>query len=527
VQLATDPDPPSDEVGTTGTHMFHAADGDRRFNRALVWQPLDPSVQILREPREALPKVGVDCLEAAIVVTDGEADAGYVPLQVMQSTGAVQTSGVQQQLQVTGLIDLLNLSRQELASHGASARMYLRPKGERWPFLNGNNHLVWQDGEPIDPFVFAVLSEQQSDESAFPTLLFQREVFNEGLSLLEMSPLQRLLSARGPCGFDADLSHVPAWAMPADTRQRLLDPQFASIYLRDRALVLKKVLASEIGRCNLSRDSIDSIISLAERMRLVSVPRGTTVAWLQILLHYGHTISGDIAPAPPTNPVLAAVAAQSNLQLSVTQPSGRNSSNSRWLVRYTNGVMDTDALSHFIFGELLIPLDLAATSSDIELSRTWSFAGGLKAVVADYGCRFNRPFWADYTIDGNTRTTTLPDGTRITEVLDASADDLYTYSASGFPGISAFAGEFRIVDDDDRVRLIWKYKFSGNPPEAVVTFLALTARTRPGHERTASAALWARGVTREIRRRSEPLRAGPPPPTCQPNSRRRHTATGR
>ena len=49
MQLATDPDPTFDEVGVTGTHMLHAADGDRRFDRALVWDadadpgPHDPS----------------------------------------------------------------------------------------------------------------------------------------------------------------------------------------------------------------------------------------------------------------------------------------------------------------------------------------------------------------------------------------------------------------------------------------------------------------------------------------------------
>ena len=28
------------------------------------------------------------------------------------------------------------------------------------PFLNGENHLVWHDGEPIDPFILAIISDR-------------------------------------------------------------------------------------------------------------------------------------------------------------------------------------------------------------------------------------------------------------------------------------------------------------------------------------------------------------------------------
>ena len=71
------------------------------------------------------------------------------------------------------------------------------------PFLNGYNHLVWRDGEPIDPFVLAVLGPDG-------TAVWQREIFNEGKRLMEMSPLQRLYSSRGPCGLDTEPSQHPA-----------------------------------------------------------------------------------------------------------------------------------------------------------------------------------------------------------------------------------------------------------------------------------------------------------------------------
>jgi hypothetical protein len=121
VQLATDPDPPLDEVGCTGTHMLHAADGNRRLNRALVWQCSDPENTILREPRSVLPPLGVDGVEVSLLVTDGSAAAGYVPLQVMQSTGAVQTSGVQQVLNLAGLNELVTLPAGEVVPGGGGS----------------------------------------------------------------------------------------------------------------------------------------------------------------------------------------------------------------------------------------------------------------------------------------------------------------------------------------------------------------------------------------------------------------------
>jgi Ferritin-like len=70
VQLATDPDPPSDEAGCSGTHMLHAADGDMRaFDRSLIWQRGLTAKSITREPKGALPPVSVNCVDAALMGT--------------------------------------------------------------------------------------------------------------------------------------------------------------------------------------------------------------------------------------------------------------------------------------------------------------------------------------------------------------------------------------------------------------------------------------------------------------------------
>ncbi len=464
VQLATDPDPPLDEAGCSGTIMLHAADGDRRLNRALVWQLSDPSSTILRDPRARLPALGLNGIEASLLVTGaGGASAGYVPLQVMQSTG-VQTSGVQQTLQVEGLHELLTFTPD------GSLKVELEDKDGRKPFLNGMNHLVWQDGEPIDPFVLSVSTDSE--------LLLRREVFNQGRALLEMEPLQRLLTSRQPCGFDADLSHIPDWALTAlsDRQRELLGRGYPMSYLLDRARVLAEALAAELGSGEESREHVDAVASYAARLALVSVPRGTTVGWLRILLHYGHTVSGAAEVGPGDNPVLSALAGRTNLRVGVSEPASRDQPNARWLVNYTKGLMDTDALSDFVFGELHIPLTVQPSDGPIAFAFEWSFPNAMKGAVAEYGCRFATPFWAPYTVTGKTRTSPLPNGGQLIETLKRESKRSYRYTASGIEGVSDFQGAFAVSDGErgaDGIKLTWSVSFEAQDPAAVVTALSL------------------------------------------------------
>lgn len=478
VQLSTDPDPPTDEAGCTGTHMLHAADGDRRFDRALVWQRFDPDHTILREPRENLPPLGVNCREVCLLAASGQANAGYVPLQVMQSTGAVQTSGVQQDLRIQGFNEVLSLNPGDILGDNHIIRMYLREKNGVKPFLNGANHLVWQDGEPIDPFILSTWVDRSSngDEPHKPELLFQREIFNDGLSLLEMSPLQRLLSARGPCGFDADLSHIPAWAMSDSERQSVFDNQFPLSYLKRRAKLLAEFLSGLLKTDSETIGNVDQIVSVAERMLLVSVPRRTTVAWLRILLHYGHTLSGNVDVGASPNPILTAIAEGTGLQLGLTQMDDRNKPNARWLVSYTKGVMDTDALSDFVFGELYIPLNVSASDKPICFHKRWSLPANLKSALAEYACQFAKPFWAQFVVQGDSRSLTLPDGTTITETLQKPVTpDSYTYTMTGIKNLASYSGAFAVQVVDDLAQLEWKVIFDSRSPDAIVKILGLNA----------------------------------------------------
>ena len=471
VQLSTDPDPPTDESGCTGTHMLHAADGDRRLDRALVWQPFNSEHIILRDPRDKLPPVGVNATEVALLITDGEANAGYFPVQVMQSTGAVQTSGVQQDLSVTGFFELLSLKPEDILDAGRQIRVFLQEKDGVKPFLNGLNHLVWQDGEPIDPFIFSLFADSAPEKS---DLLFGREIFNKGLALLEMSPIQRLLSARGPCGFDSDLSHIPNWAMTARLKEVLATPGFPISYLKSRAAALADELGKLLANGEMSQACIDKIVSFAERMLLVSTPRGTTVAWLAVLLHYGHTLSGKFTEAPGANPILSAISSRSGLRLDLTKEEDRNLPNSRWLVKYTKGIMDTDALTDVVYGELYIPLSVGSPTQNeaVKLGRDWAFPREMESAIEQYALQFARPFWSAYQVNGNRRTLTFDDGTSLVEtLLEGSRPSSYSYSISGFPNLIKSTASFSLVRDDEAIKLAWSVSFVAGTSDAALRML--------------------------------------------------------
>lgn len=477
VQLATDPDPPMDEVGCTGTQMLHAADRGRWLDRSLVWQDHDPGRTIRREPEAALPRLGVDVVEAALLVAGGSFQAGYVPLQVMQSRGAVQASGVQQVLQVHGLLPLVSLGAGDVVGEGASLGIDLLDKGGAKAFLNGVNHLVWQDGEPIDPFVLAVSVQPAAGD---PGLGFSREVFNEGRSILAMSPLQRLYSSRQPCGFDFDRGHVPAWArasLSAD-QQALAGGGAPPAYLEARAAALGPALAEELASPERSQAVVDRIVSFAERLLLVSVPRSTTVAWLGVLLHYGHTVSGPVVAGPEADALLSALGTRTGLGLQLRQGDGRKAPNGRWLVRYTKAMMDTDALADVVFGELYVPLVAVAGDEPVRLGYSWRFPATVAEAVAAYACHFDRPFWADFQVDGDVRRLDLPGGGEVVESLEAAGPDHYEYRAIGIPGTTEHRGSFTLRPPEGgspEVVLSWEVAWGWDDADALVAALVLVA----------------------------------------------------
>lgn len=477
VQLATDPDPPTDESGCTGTHMLHAADGDRVLNRALVWQGGENGPDIPRAPRTELPAVGVNGVDAALCVATA-ASAGYAPLQVISSVGAVQTSGLQQYLKIDGLAPLLTLAPVDVVGKGGTIRLNLAPKGGRPPALQGMNHIVWKDGEPIDPFVLTIHMEEAGGKLG---LVCSREIYNEGLNLLEMSPLQRVLSARGPCGFDS-VKNTPAWvlrALPAADRDRLLAPAFPQSYLDQRARALAGYLAETLKGCGdePSQRAVDDAVSAAERLHLVTLPRSTTVAWLRYLLHYGHTVSGLQASGPSVAGFLAAFERKLGLKLSLPEPAPRDKSNSRWLIRYTMGAMDTDALCDLVYGEVYVPVVAAPADGDLTLTREWSFPGAVAGAIREFACRFAAPFWAEYTVTGKSRTTALRPDVTLTETLTEEEADRYSYRLTGLPGVASFTSTLALHEAGARVALRWRAQVTAGTATALVDVVSYFTAT--------------------------------------------------
>jgi hypothetical protein len=459
VQLATDPDPPTDESGCTGTLMLRAADGDLWLDRALVWQAGDKS--ILRAPREALPPIGVKCVDATLCVTDGEAQAGFVPIGQMNSSGAVQASGVQQDLQITGLLEVI-----QLPFPSPALSVVLRDRNSERPHLEGLNHLVWQDGEPIDPFIISIFHPSDLSKPAM-----QREVFNEGRSLLYMDPLQRIMSSRAPCGFDS-VTNIPAWAMPNMIQEALADPTFPIGYLKRRAAALADLFESLSREEGKSQSWVDQCLSVAERMLLVSLPRVTTVKWLPIALHYGHTVSGKMDAMSAEMSALIKGATRMGTELSSV--SDRMKPNSRWVAKYTKGFMDTDALSDFIYGELYIPL-VVTDSGKISLTHAWRMPGDLTAYIRSRTLRFDQPFWDAYSVTGQSRTTTFGE-TTITERLIGTSESSYRYVIEGLTGVQE--GEGVIGVEDQNGECVLQLGFEGScDASSVVTLSKFFANT--------------------------------------------------
>jgi hypothetical protein len=76
---------------------------------------------------------------------------------------------------------VLRLSPADALGPGRRLRVELVSKHGVRPFLNGMNHVISQDDEPIDRFVLAVSADPPPDapSGAEPELLLVREILND------------------------------------------------------------------------------------------------------------------------------------------------------------------------------------------------------------------------------------------------------------------------------------------------------------------------------------------------------------
>ncbi|RKH56231.1 hypothetical protein [Corallococcus llansteffanensis] len=113
--------------------------------------------------------------------------------------------------------------------------------------------------------------------------------------------------------------------------------------------------------------------------------------------------------------------------------------------------------------------------SPITFALEWRFPSGMAQALAVHGARFEAPFWADFRIQGDTRSITLPDGTVITETLGGADAMGYRYTASGVDGISGYQGSFQVVDDGSATTLTWTTSFQARDSDAAARMVTINA----------------------------------------------------
>ncbi|MFN7935922.1 MAG: ferritin-like domain-containing protein [Bryobacteraceae bacterium] len=436
LQMATDFDPPTDEAGCTGNVFLRCSDGPgKRLNRALKFQATASNGVILREPRKDLPQIGVNVVDASLLMTKGQATAGYRPVTTPHA--AIMTNSQAYELTVTGLSDLCKIEAAAISKN--PVQMELQAKKHASAHLVGQNHLVWQNGEPIDPFVLTV--QGNVPDVGPPELWFQREVYNEGKSILSMTPIQRLYSARWMFGGTPN-GLVPAWVPRSQVRET-----DATKFSEARSLALAQRLTELLKTPVDTQQKMDEAVSLAERIPAICT------RWLAAHTHYGHTISGDFTPGLPTNDIFAAIEQETGVQVSLTNKVPRTEANGRWLAEYNLASYDTDAMACLVYGELYIPVDVSPSGGTMRFSHSWRVPAGSKDALVAVGCDFNKGMTGQTAGANGARTATTGKG-NVQETLMASGVDSYTYSI-GLPGVTSMTAEFSVSTTGDTAVLQW------------------------------------------------------------------------
>lgn len=485
VQLATDPEPPTEEAGCTGTMMLTAADG-AHLDRALVMQARRAGKNgnvIIREPQERLPPLGVEVREVALMVTDYPSGTSRT-VPVAGADPAEDPADEPRRFRIEGLNPIVIGDPKDLLGdhHRLGIDLLDAADGTR-PHLVGENHLVWEDGEPIDPFILAVT--MATDDTKPSVELFRREIYNEQLTVMQMDPQQRACSLRGPVAFD-QFTNAPDWVQATLSPTELVGINSTSGYLDERAAALADAITAILAEPGPSQAQIDSAVSMLERRRRVVNPRRTTVDWLGLLLHYGHTVSGALQQDNSGNNVLISKLAQRcGLQLAGADDNpDRHTSNGRWMMTYGLGYMDTDQLSNFTYGELLIPLRYASPNDQaLTLTRSWPLAAAVDDINA-YGCTFRRPFaqprygppGQPYTVVDDVRELRRPGSPALRETLLRQEQGSYTYAVTGIPGLTECTAKFAsVTGSTGNNALTWTVQFSYTSPLRPITAMALFA----------------------------------------------------
>lgn len=295
-RLATDPDGANVARGVTGNGFAIGDEPD--LNKVIYFQPAGAS------QRSHCPPIGVKVRVARLLrkSTDPWVDKGQT---IDQLRGA--------------LVDL-----------------------KEFPKFEGRNHVVSEDGEPIDPFVVEVQDGRGLN-------LARRTI---GIPINDMTPLQRRGSGRYPPG-GASLS-ADAMALNLGILSRLDGPFIFATpleYTLDRIERLKKDFAGIKGtEKEFEKEGAElefRLRSLDEGLRSGLELDARTIRWTRYFFDvtYRHFVSGEATGG------LGPLSAAFELVSPLTSPAA-----SRWLVQYRFGFFDTDAMSACVSGTLQIPV---------------------------------------------------------------------------------------------------------------------------------------------------------------------------
>jgi hypothetical protein len=206
------------------------------------------------------------------------------------------------------------------------------------PKFEGRNHLVSEEGEPIDPFEIEVRTRGGD--------AFGRRVL--GIPVNEMTPLQRRGTGRYP--ISVTLSNEAMLANMAVLRRHEGGFGFDTPleYTQDRIARLK----GDLGRLNNRSDATDKeraelafrLRSLDEGLRANLQPDARPIRWTRYFFdaQYRHLVSGVVRSA------LGSLRSQFEIVDGANTPSG--------LLEYNLGFFDTDAMTMIVRGSLSAPV---------------------------------------------------------------------------------------------------------------------------------------------------------------------------
>jgi hypothetical protein len=210
------------------------------------------------------------------------------------------------------------------------------------PKFEGRNHVVSEDGEPIDPFVIEV-------RTGTGIRLVRRAI---GIPMNDMTPLQRRGSGRYP-PIGAQLS-AEAMAANLAVLSRLDEPfKFDTPleYTLDRISKLKKdwdtIAGTNQQYSKLGAELEFRLRSLDEGLRPAMDLDARTIRWTRYFFDcgYRHFVSGEMMGD------FGPLSTRFELVSQSKSPTA-----SRWLVDYHLGFFDTDAMSACVSGKLYIPV---------------------------------------------------------------------------------------------------------------------------------------------------------------------------